>query len=345
MRRLRTGAWSLGLALLTAAAQGQVGDPTLRTSHRIYPGEGAMQTVEDVVELATAGQQSEQDRAISLYRWLLMHQYHLMSPQECAYPGQTVDTAKDSSERVVYDANRARFSYGYGLCGTVHAWNEPYWRALGMKARRRAFPGHTNSEVFYDGAWHAMDTDMAGLLFRKDGVIAGYEDIIADPSLVVIDPQTFFDFTAIPWVDGDDRSARRSFVEGGHVFLPVHLAEQLDVSPGSEIRLNTDEGERSFRVSGIYAAPEASPQAGVMASVHDLEFFVREASHLRPTAFVRSLPAVAPGSPRPPRRSACPSPRAARWRAWPGPRSSRGRAPGRCPSPRRLPPHPSSADP
>ena len=54
----------------------------------------------------------------------------------------------------------------------------------GFNARRRAFPGHVNSEVEYDGAWHAFDTDMAGLLFRPDGVVAGYADIIADPSLV-----------------------------------------------------------------------------------------------------------------------------------------------------------------
>jgi hypothetical protein len=30
--------------------------------------------------------------------------------------------------------------------------------------------------------------------------------------LVVVDPQTFFDFTAIPWVDGDDRREREQRV-------------------------------------------------------------------------------------------------------------------------------------
>lgn len=163
----------------------EVGDPTIRTDHPIYPGEGAFQEIEDCVSFATAGQTDPQDQAIALYRWLLMHQYHLMSPQECVYPGEAVSTEGGKGERVVYDANRARFSYGYGLCGTVHAWNEPYWRALGMPARRRAFPGHTNSEVFYDGSWHAFDTDMAGLLFRPDGVVAGYEDIIANPKLIM----------------------------------------------------------------------------------------------------------------------------------------------------------------
>ncbi len=177
---------ALSLILLLPAAPliAEVGDPTIQTDHPQYSGEGAFQTVEDCVRFATADTESSQDRAVALYLWLLTHQYHLMSPQEWCIPGRTPDTERPGDyELVVYDANRARFSYGYGLCGTVHSWNEPYWRALGFPPRRRAFPGHVNSEVFYDGAWHAFDTDMAGLLFRKDGVVAGYDDLIRDPGL------------------------------------------------------------------------------------------------------------------------------------------------------------------
>lgn len=105
------------------------------------------------MQFATQGAQTEQDRAIALYRWFLTHQFHLMSPQEWCVPGRIPDTATTGDyEMVVFDANRARFSYGYGLCGTVHAWNEPYWQALSMQARRPAFPGHVNSEVYYGGA-------------------------------------------------------------------------------------------------------------------------------------------------------------------------------------------------
>lgn len=170
---------------LTSPVLADVGDPTLRTDHPQYAGEGAFQEIEDCVQFATQGQSNPQDRAIAMYQWLLSHQWHLASPQEWNVPGRIPDTAQTRDyESVVYDANRGRFSYGYGLCGTVHAWNEPYWRALGMGTRRRAFPGHTNSEIQYQESWHAFDTDMAGLLFRRDGVVAGYEDVIADPSLV-----------------------------------------------------------------------------------------------------------------------------------------------------------------
>lgn len=164
----------------------EAADITIRTDHPQYPGEGAFQTIEDCVRFATAhAGDSDQDRAIAMYKWLLTHQWHLMSPQEWCVPGRQPDTQQTSDyEMVVYDANRSRFSYGYGLCGTVHSWNEPYWKALGLRARRRAFPGHVNSEIFYGGSWHAFDTDMAGLLFRQDGIVAGYDDVVRNPGLV-----------------------------------------------------------------------------------------------------------------------------------------------------------------
>src|SRR5690242_5053091 len=124
----------------------EVGDPTLETNHPVYPGEGVFQTPESCVRFATRDAKTDHEKALALFNWILMHQWHLAAPQEWNRPGLVPGANPDDYEMVVYDANRGRFSYGYGLCGTVHAWNEAYWRALGFQARRRAFPGHTNSE-------------------------------------------------------------------------------------------------------------------------------------------------------------------------------------------------------
>ncbi len=169
---------------LSSNAFGGVGDVTLKTDHPLYAGEGAFQTPEECVRFAVKEKKEPQDKAIALYLWFLTHQWHLMSPMEWSVPGRIPDS-KDAGdyETVVFDANRGRFSYGYGLCGTVHAWNEVYWKALEMPARRREFPQHVNSEIFYDNQWHAFDTDMAGLLFRRDGIVAGYNDLQLDPAL------------------------------------------------------------------------------------------------------------------------------------------------------------------
>jgi hypothetical protein len=212
------------MLLLAAAARAEVGDPTIRTDHPQYAGEGAFQTVEDCARFAAGGAQSPQDKAIAMYLWLLTHQWHLASPQEFGLPSAKPDTQNsDAYELMVFDANRARFSYGYGLCGTVHAWNEPYWKALGMNARRRAFPGHTNSEIEYDGAWHAFDTDMAGLIFRPEGVVAGYADVVKDPKLATSakPPLPCYPFA---W-PGDFQTMQRGWREvakGGHWYPMYH---------------------------------------------------------------------------------------------------------------------------
>ncbi len=210
--------------LLTVPAWAEVGDPTVQTDHPQYAGEGAFQTIEDCVRFASKGQTSPQEKAIAMYLWLLTHQWHLVSPQEFNVPGVTPDTRRSSEyDLMVYDANRARFSYGYGLCGSVHAWNEPYWKALGMNARRRAFPGHTNSEIEYDGGWHTFDTDMAGLIFRPDGVVAGYADVVKDVRLATgaKPPLPCYPF-AWPSDFNVMRDGWREVAKGGHWYPMYH---------------------------------------------------------------------------------------------------------------------------
>lgn len=184
MKRLILGVALVGSLGWQCVATAEIGDPTVQTDHPQYPGEGALQTPEACAQLATVGAKSDHDRALALFNWILTHQWHNASPQEWCTPGASPGQRPDDTEMVVYDANRGRFSYGYGLCGTVHAWNEVYWRALGMPARRRAFPGHTNSEVLVDGKWRAFDTDMAGIVFNRDGSVAGYDDVAKDLTLL-----------------------------------------------------------------------------------------------------------------------------------------------------------------
>ncbi len=75
------------VALFGLAVRADVGDPTIRTNHPHYPGEGAFQTVEDCVAFATQGKETNQDKAIALYLWMLKHQWHLLSPRIVPPPG------------------------------------------------------------------------------------------------------------------------------------------------------------------------------------------------------------------------------------------------------------------
>lgn len=218
MRTLKLFVVLCGLVALAGAARADVGDPTVETDHPHYAGEGAFQTVEECVRRATAGKATPQDKAIALYLWILSHQFHGMSPQEWNVAGMVPDAGKEGrTDLIVYDVNRARFSYGYALCGTVHAWNQAYWKTLGLNARSRGFPGHTSSEIEYGGSWHMFDTDGACLPFRRDGVVAGYDDIIKDLALLDVDrsplPRCPF---AWPTDFDDTKEGFKEIAKGGH---------------------------------------------------------------------------------------------------------------------------------
>jgi hypothetical protein len=218
MRLLHLPAFVGCLLLAAVPVRAGVGDPTIETDHPHYAGEGAFQTVEQIVSRVCAGKKTEQDKAIALYLWILSHQFHGMSPQEWNVPGEVPDANKEGrTDLIVYDVNRARFSYGYALCGTVHAWNQAYWKALGMNARSRGYPGHTSSEIEYDGSWHMYDTDGAGLVFRRDGVVAGYHDIIKDLSLFDVDKSPLPRFPFVwPRDFEDSKESFKEIAKGGH---------------------------------------------------------------------------------------------------------------------------------
>lgn len=250
-------ACSLAICLLVPqTGPAEIGDPTLQTDHPHYPGEGAFQTPEDCVRWATQASRNatEQERALALFHWILTHQWHLASPQEWTVPGVIPGKNPNDTELSVYDANRGRFSYGYGLCGTVHAWNEVYWRALGFPARRRAFPGHTNSEIYYAGKWRTFDTDMAGLVFNRDGSVAGYEDISRDLTLLNL-PHAPVPRYPFAWPSDFEamRSGWKEVAAGGHWY--AMYAAGYAAQPGI-VHLRTGESFTRYFDPDAFGGPE-----------------------------------------------------------------------------------------
>jgi hypothetical protein len=77
--------------------------------------------------------------------------------------------------------------YGYGFCGAFGPTTAGLFEGLGFKqARSVGIPGcnHNVTEVWYDGAWHYFDTDLRGVIFRRDAeTIASVEDVRAQPDL------------------------------------------------------------------------------------------------------------------------------------------------------------------
>jgi hypothetical protein len=75
--------------------------------------------------------------------------------------------------------------YGYTLCGNESKIISDLWRAAGLKVRRGYPNGHSTAEVYYDGAWHLLDSDESIIcLLRDNKTIASEAEIVEDHDLM-----------------------------------------------------------------------------------------------------------------------------------------------------------------
>ena len=108
------------------------------------------------------------EKARAIWEFACKHRYHYT----CAD-----DEVKDTVKMLN--------CYGYTLC-----WDEAYtvanlWQAAGLKVRRGYPHGHCTTEVYYDGAYHLLDSDEHLLyLLRDNKTIASEEDLSRDHDLV-----------------------------------------------------------------------------------------------------------------------------------------------------------------
>jgi hypothetical protein len=83
------------------------------------------------------------------------------------------------SEENVHDPIKTFNVYGYGMCCCASANIEALGRSAGLPARGRILHGHSVPELFWDGAWHALDASLINYFPRPDGSLAGVDEVIA----------------------------------------------------------------------------------------------------------------------------------------------------------------------
>jgi hypothetical protein len=90
--------------------------------------------------------------------------------------------------RLVRDPIKMMNVYGYGFCGLFGPTTAGLFEGVGFeKARAVSIPGasHSVTEVWYDDDWHYYDTDLRGVIFRRDGkTVASIQDLLDDPTLL-----------------------------------------------------------------------------------------------------------------------------------------------------------------
>lgn len=133
-------------------------------------------SLKSIVESVTRGARTNDEKAIALYNFDTLANYHR------AYPGEPggVEALKQFNV------------YGWSLCGGLHSGLGALYREMGWEWRFVGWsnPGHTTIEAKYDGQWHYLDTFLKFYVWKKDPAapggrtIAGQEDIKRDASLV-----------------------------------------------------------------------------------------------------------------------------------------------------------------
>lgn len=127
--------------------------------------------LDQIVAEVTRGAASDRDRALALHRYGMAHFIHFDGPIE---------------ERAEYvtDPMKLLAVYGYALCGNNSSAMNALYNAAGLKARQRTLPLHAVPEVWFEGKWNYIDTDMFGYVFLQDGLrLASVDELSRNPEL------------------------------------------------------------------------------------------------------------------------------------------------------------------
>jgi len=76
-------------------------------------------------------------------------------------------------------------STGFGYCDDRSMVNSFLWKVLGYESRVWGLSNHVVSEVLINGRWEMYDSMQEVYYNTKDGKVAGVEDIVKDPGIVV----------------------------------------------------------------------------------------------------------------------------------------------------------------
>lgn len=155
-------------------------------------------SLKTIAESVTRGCKTNDERAIAIYNFMRLSHYHRAYPTE---PGGVP---------VLKEIN----TYGWSLCGGLHAEQSALWRELGWNWRFVGWPGHTTVEAHYDGRWHYLDVFLKFYAWMPDPnrpggrTIAGQDDLAANPRELVLDAFTLDPSRKVAYARGNEFDMR-----------------------------------------------------------------------------------------------------------------------------------------
>ena len=134
----------------------------------VVNGKRNWRTLKDVVAEATRGVTTPADKARAIWESHRRRRFHATTwDAECS------------------DVVKVLNVYGYTLCGNEAHLMGDLWKAAGLRVRRGYPIGHCVTEVFYDGAYHLLDSDEHVICLQRDNrTIASCAEVVRDHDLV-----------------------------------------------------------------------------------------------------------------------------------------------------------------
>ena len=176
-----------GLFLCCCAFAG-VPDPQIMTDHPVYRGELSCSTLDRNIadayrvykERYGHAPATETEKLTALWMWKCEHYMHVCDNK--VYVGPDSLEAEKTGWMDCRDYELTQFSFGFGLCYSVHAqMSALVARALGGDLTRVRCPttvGHTPFEAFVDGHWVLADFTTGMMVFDDDGKAVGIKEIL-----------------------------------------------------------------------------------------------------------------------------------------------------------------------
>jgi len=147
---------------------------------------------------------SDKHKGLAIWRTVVAFQHQDSPPAEFL-----------QLENSVMDPIKMFNVYGYSFCGVAASHVQSLARYAGLKARGWTISRHVVPEVYWDGAWHMLDSSLINYFLKLDGELAGVEEIVAGLKAW---------YAEHPELKGNDAKLRQFMVQGGWRRGPEILA-------------------------------------------------------------------------------------------------------------------------
>jgi len=133
-------------------------------------GQPSVGDLDGLVAHLTADAKTDREKAEALFDFVIDDM------KDWYYPAQGIDLTVENLKVLIWN-------FGFGFCYDLGRLQAGLWAKAGLRSRIVGWPQHTVAEVFYDGGWHLYDLQHRSFYTKKDGQVASFEELKANPKL------------------------------------------------------------------------------------------------------------------------------------------------------------------